>query len=105
MGVHPSSTTPLQLLSRPSQVSGDGCTFDWHAFWPPTHGAVVPAAHTPSSPLLQAIPPPGLPSSTTPSQLSSIPLHDSGPGRMFWLQAITPAIHAVVPAAQAPGLP
>src|SRR5581483_3826880 len=47
--------------------------------WPLSQ-LVVPAAHAPLPPVAQATPLPGSPSSTWPSQSSSIPLHTSGPG-------------------------
>src|SRR5262245_36127473 len=59
----PSSTWPLQLLSRLSQTSDVGPWLRLHTIEPPEH-AVVPAAHWPSWPVEHARPPPGLPSST-----------------------------------------
>jgi hypothetical protein len=75
----PSSTAPLQLLSRASHTSVDGLVFRLHAIAPDVH-AVVPCAQTPDIPVLQLMPPPGLPSSTVPSQSSSTPLQVSAPG-------------------------
>src|SRR2546428_814451 len=49
--------------------------------------------------------PPGLPLAIAASQSLSSPSHASGLGGRFWLQAIAPFAHAVVPAAQTPGLP
>ena len=66
---------------------------------------VAPAAHTPGFPVLQATPPPGLPSSATPLQSSSRPLQVSALGGWFCTQRRPPLAHAVVPAAQAPRLP
>src|SRR5439155_978974 len=63
----PSSVLPLQLLSRPSQTSGLGATLRLQITAPAVH-AVVPAAQTPSWPVLHAAPPPGLPLSTVPLQ-------------------------------------
>ena len=59
-----------------------------------------PLAQTPGWPVLQAIPPPGLPSSGTPSQSSSSPLHVSTVAWTFWLHWICPPEQLVVPAAQ-----
>src|SRR5205807_21106 len=78
-------------------------------FWlqaidPAVH-AVVPAAQTPCLPVPQAAPPPGLPSSTVPSQLLSRPSQASALGCVFWLQAIAPAVHAVRPVEHTPSLP
>src|SRR4051794_26483206 len=53
----PSSTTPLQLSSRPLQTSALGWVFCWQTISPPTH-AVVPAAQTPGTPVSQGTPPP-----------------------------------------------
>src|SRR5947199_283804 len=81
----PSSTWPLQLLSRPSQTSALGWTC-WLQTTAPAMQAVVPAAHTPRLPVEQATLPPGLPSSVWPLQLSSAPLQVSGaPG---WIEAL-----------------
>src|SRR5215217_4395883 len=78
----PSSTSPSQSLSRLSHCSADADWFCVHTTLPPVH-AVVPVAQTPSNSVSHVVPPPGLPSSATPSQLSSIPLHCSGaPGNV-----------------------
>src|SRR6185436_11976704 len=63
----PSSTTPLQSLSRPSHTSGEGSVFCLHTN-PPTPHVTVPAAQTPCLPVSQGPPPPGLPLSMIPSQ-------------------------------------
>src|SRR5581483_11685775 len=99
-----SSTIPLQSLSSPSHTSADAWAF-WLQRIAPLVQLVVPAAQTPVLPVLQASPPPGLPSSTVPLQLSSSPLHTSAVACTFWLQAMAPAVQAVVPAAHTPGLP
>src|SRR5262245_5260922 len=68
----PLSTTPSQSLSRVSQTCVVCCRF-WLHMMTPLLQALVPGAQTPSLPLLQGLPPPGLPLSTTPSQLLSRP--------------------------------
>src|SRR5262249_51385801 len=85
----PSSVWPLQSLSTPSHISGDGCTFWLHTSIPLVH-ALVPAAQTPGSPVLQSWPPPGSPSSVWPLQSLSTPSHISGDGCTFWLHTIIP---------------
>ncbi len=100
----PLSTTPSQSLSRPSQISADGCTF-WLQTIPPLLQAVVPAAQTPSLPVLQAWPPPGLPLSTTPSQSLSRPSQVSAAGWIALTQTTAPFRHCWVPSAQTPGSP
>jgi hypothetical protein len=72
----PLSMAPLQSSSSPLHVSAEGCTF-WLQTTAPLEHAVVPAEQTPSLPVPQLWPPPGLPLSTTPSQSSSSPLHVS----------------------------
>src|SRR5437867_6031933 len=72
----PSSTDPLQSLSIPSQASMEGCVF-WTQFSEPTWQVLVPIEHTPGIPVVQAPPPPGLFSSTRPSQLLSTLSHTS----------------------------
>src|SRR5882724_7139843 len=95
----PSSGLPLQLLSRPSQISADGFTFLRHWIAPPLQ-LDVPAAQTPVCPVAQATPPPGFPSSTTPSQSLSAPSQVSATGEPA-THELTPPVH--VPAeAQAP---
>src|SRR4051812_26888223 len=88
----------------PSQISADA---DW--LWlhtrPPAEQAVTPLAQTPSRPVWQATPPPGLPSSTAPLQSLSTPSQLSAEGDWVWLQTRAPAEQAVTPAEQAPGLP
>src|SRR5205085_770577 len=100
----PSSTAPLQSLSSPSQVSGDGCTFWLHASEPFVQ-EVVPAAQSPAAPAEHGWLEPGLPSSTAPWQSLSMPSHGSGEGCASCLHATAPAGQAVVPAAQAPSVP
>ncbi len=100
----PSSVAPLQLLSRPSHVSGADCVF-WLHLISPFWQAVVPAAHAPSRPVLQPTPPPGLPSSTCPLQLSSRLLHDSFEGCTFCTQMTCAFWQEVVPGPQTPWLP
>ncbi len=100
----PSSTVPLQLLSMPSQTSPVGETF-WLQTTAPLTQAVVPAAQAPSLSVVQARPPPGLPSSTAPLQSLSLPSQVSALGCTFWLQTMPPFEHAVVPAEQTPSLP
>src|SRR5258706_393497 len=63
---------PLQLSSRPLQVSAEGCTLCWHVS-APAEQCLTPAAHTPGRPVLHAVPPPGSPSSMLPLQLLSMP--------------------------------
>jgi hypothetical protein len=75
-----------------------------HTIAPDVH-AVVPGAHRPSIPVLQLIPPPGLPSSMPPLQSLSSPSQTSGEGFTLRLHAIDPAAHAVVPALQTPDMP
>src|SRR4029077_13932786 len=87
-----------------SQISTMGCTFWLQVMAPPVH-AVVPAAHTPSFPVLHGIAPPGLPSSTAPLQSLSLPSQISTMGCTFWLQVMSPLVHAVVPAAHTPSFP
>src|SRR5436853_272287 len=59
----------------------------------------------PFLPVLHISPPPGLPSSALPLQLSSRPLHASVVGCWFWLQTIPPLWQSVVPAPHTPSLP
>src|SRR5213594_3270957 len=90
----PSSALPLQSLSSPSQTSAEDAVFWLQTIAPPVH-AVVPAAQTPCSPVLQLEPPPGLPLSITPLQSSSRPLHTSAaPG---WIEALA-SLQSVVSA-------
>src|SRR6516165_9196945 len=100
----PSSTTPSQLLSRPSQTSGVGFVLRLQTSAPPVQD-VVPAAQTPCWPVLQVGPAPGLPLSTVPSQSLSMPSQTSGVGPTLRLQTIAPAVQDVVPAAHAPSCP
>src|SRR6476646_1451017 len=83
----PSSNTPLQLLSLPSQTSAEGSTSSLQTRVPAVQ-AVIPAAQTPSRPVLQATLPPGLPSSVRPLQSLSLPSQTSAEGWTFWLQVI-----------------
>jgi len=69
----------LQLLSRPSQTSGDAWTF-WLQTMPPPAQFVVPAEQTPDAPVEHESPPPGFPSSIWLSQSSSRPLQISVEG-------------------------
>src|SRR4051812_9231413 len=85
------STTPLQSSSSPLQVSVVGLWLRLQAAAPLTH-EVVPGAQMPSWPVLHAIPPPGLPLSTTPLQSSSSPLHVSVVGFWLRLQTIAPEL-------------
>ena len=74
----------------------------------------VPGEHDPAE-LPQVAPPPGLPSSTLPSQSSSSPLQTSGAGPLPPTQVSPPPMHIWVPlvhspaelphAAPPPGLP
>ncbi len=78
----PSSTCPLQLLSRPSHVSAEGGSTSLQTIDPLVH-AVMPAEQTPALPVSQATSPPGSPSSTAPLQLLSMPSQISGDGCTF----------------------
>src|SRR4051812_10906361 len=100
----PSSIVPSQLLSTPSQRSALGCTSWWQVTAPPAQG-VVPAAQAPRLPVLQATPPPGLPSSTTPSQSLSTPSQTSVVGRVVCTQWREPPVQAETPIEQAPWRP
>src|SRR4051794_25743469 len=98
MRLTPSSTLPLQLLSRLSQTSFVGpvvrtqlMTPAWHTF--------VPAAQTPIWPVEHAAPPPGFPLSTVPLQSSSALLQVSAIGSVWpGVAAVhagnAPALHA-----------
>jgi hypothetical protein len=69
-----------QLLSRPSQgTSAVGAVLRLQTSAPEAQ-VIVPAAQTPGWPVEQAAPPPGLPSSVEPLQLSSMPLQVSAVG-------------------------
>src|SRR5690606_10576242 len=65
----PSSTMPSQSLSRPSQRSGLGPVSPMQTRAPPMQVS-TPSSHSPSSVAPQLPPPPGLPSSISPSQSS-----------------------------------
>src|SRR6266550_2023857 len=67
--------------------------------------AVVPAAHTPKRPVLHKRPPPGFPSSATPSQSSSSPLQSSAEGKTVCWQTTCPPTHAFSPASHTPAIP
>src|SRR4051794_28265594 len=68
-----SSTRPLQLSSRPLQVSdATGGWFAAHTIRPELQCS-VPRADTPGMPVAPAEPPPGSPSSTMPLQSLSTP--------------------------------
>ena len=99
--VAPSSTVPLQLLSNPSHTSAEGFTLRTQVSTPLMHW-VVPAEHTPDCPVLQAMPPPGFPSSTCPLQLLSSPSHTSALALWLGTQIMAPPTHWVVPDAQTP---
>ena len=72
------------------------------AIAPATHW-VVPAAQMPEALAEQAIPPPGSPSSGTPSQFSSAPLQSSVPGRTCPTQVrYSPPAQVWTPALQSP---
>src|SRR5262245_19385041 len=100
----PLSTTPSQSLSRVSQTSVVGWRF-WLHMMTPLLQALVPGAQTPSLPLLQGLPPPGLPLSTTPSQLLSRASQVSVVGLRSWWPSVPPLLQALVPAAQTPSMP
>src|SRR5205807_2411667 len=100
----PLSTTPSQSSSSPSQVSAGGCWFWLQATGPLVH-AVVPAVQRPRWRVWDDTSPPGFPLSIWPSQSLSRPSQVSAGGSWFWLQAMEPLVHAVVPAAQTPRLP
>src|SRR5262245_15197930 len=94
----PSSATPSQFSSRPLHTSVAGEALGAQISDPPEH-VRVPEAHLPGSPVEQAAPPPGLPSSTVPSQSSSMPLQlsaDGTPG-LHVSGRRTPPTHAIVP--------
>ena len=82
-----SSTVPSQSLSMLSQVSAEGARLGLQVSTAPWH-VTVPFEHWPSSPLVQAPPPPGLPSSGVPSQSLSTPSHVSAPGATVSRQTI-----------------
>src|SRR6185436_2257218 len=85
----PSSTTPSQSLSSPSQTSGWGPLTGMHCrralvqTFTPARQRLVGA----SSGTSQLAEPPGLPSSTSPSQSLSSPSHVSGNGPIMSLHA------------------
>src|SRR5262245_51242706 len=71
---------------------------------PPLH-VVVPAAQVPRRPVLHAAPPPGLPSSVTPSQSLSTPSHSSVEGDAFCTHTSEPFWQDSVPKEHTPGRP
>ena len=78
-----------QSLSAPSHVSRTGPVSPLQRRLPSTH-TCVPVAHSPTS-LPHTPPPPGLPSSTSPSHSSSSELHSSSPSTV---QHVRPETHA-----------
>jgi hypothetical protein len=97
-----SSVRPLQSSSRPlhDSLSWPGVTFALQMTpFAPSH-VVMPVAQMPSRPVWHCTPPPGLPSSTLPSQLSSRPLHVSGAGlaathcTLPFTQWVVPFLHS-----------
>ena len=99
-GRQDSSTSPSQSSSRPFEhVSGcePGSMFE-SQIRVPLWQTMVPAAQTPGRPVVQALPPPGFPSSTTPSQLLSIPSQASGiPERLIGDASSQSPAHSACP--------
>src|SRR3990167_7579142 len=87
-----------------SHTSVEGSKVCVHPRVPPLQ-LVVPAAQTPSRPVEQAWPPPGLPSSVAPSQLLSKPSQVSDEAETSWLQTTSPPLQLVVPVEQTPARP
>jgi len=76
------SNSLSQSLSLPSQISVEEGTF-WLQRIAPPEQSVMPAEQTPGLPVVQAMLPPGLPSSTAPLQLLSRPSQLSVPAGVF----------------------
>ena len=104
----PSSVEPSQLSSRPLQTSifVPGMTVGTHDSLPPEH-VCVPAAQMPLSIVSQDIPVMSMNGglSIMPSQLLSLPSHDSAAAMTFWIHLIMPPMQWVVPALHSPSLP
>src|SRR5205814_9128512 len=100
----PWSSAPSRSSSRPLRDAAAVAAFWWQTIGPPEQ-VVVPALQVPGWPVSQAAPPPGFPSSTWPSQSSSMPLQISVVALLLGWQLSTPLEQTVVPAPQAPGLP
>jgi hypothetical protein len=101
---NPSSTVPLQSSSSPLHVSDPGCRFATHAICPPVHFS-LPAEQMPCNDVVHAAPTSDGLSSTTPSQLLSLPSHISGDAGRFATHLRTPVLQCVVPGAHSPSLP
>ena len=95
-----SSVPPSQSSSTPLHASAAG-TVPPSQTRVPERQASIPAVQAPVV-LPQAAPPPGLPSSTEPSQSSSKPLHSSALPSMRPSQMIAPATQFWVPRRQTP---
>ena len=81
-----------------------GCTFWLQAIAPPVH-AVVPAVHTPACRCCTACRRRGCPRRRRRCSCCRCRRRSRPRAATFWLQAIAPPVHAVVPAEQAPSLP
>src|SRR5512140_1017059 len=101
-GASPSSMPPLQSSSTLLHASATGPIPPAQASTPPWH-IVLPDVHCPTS-VPQAAPPPGLPSSVAPLQLSSWLLQVSAVGPMPPTQTSPPFWHCSVPNSHAPTL-
>src|SRR5207302_1152932 len=85
----PSSTMPSPLSSFPLHTSIFGIEISLHTNLPISH-LIMPALHTPR-PSPHGSPTPGsMPSSISPLQLSSSPLHTSGDGCPAGASHMTP---------------
>ena len=73
------------------ETTVDGWVFGAHWSVPPSQVS-VPVAQTPFWPVLHCAPPPGLPSSTLPSQLLSKPSQTSAVGNCVGEQSRLPAV-------------
>src|SRR5690606_31555363 len=86
------------------QISGLDTVVALQTMLPPMQ-LVMPGPQTPCCPVLQACPPPGLPSSVWPLQSSSRPLQLSDEGDVFGTQERLPPEQVEVPTEQTPGWP
>src|SRR5665213_707443 len=78
----PSSTWPLQSLSRLSHFSGVAVTVGLQTIVPPPWHCVTPSAQTPCSPVLHGTPPP---LHVTPVNLKTLSLKSPSSGQLVAL--------------------
>ena len=99
----PSSIAPSQSSSMPLQLSACAVWLATQALAPATQ-AVRPCAQIPGVPVLQEMPPPGLPSSVAPSQSLSIPSQSSVESGSTWPTQLPklPALQLCTPRRQMP---